>query len=226
MIRKRRKGTFMVSRILFLIFVVRSLATVHGAEPPPAPAPAEDAAPAEKDVLIETYENAIKDKDKFREAVRRSALNWERLVGNDNLESRAFKPIALNKRPLVHEGVRFDGFSFRTPENDTLLFWAFRGRGDDPASPRGWYILPAEGEMDGFRFFRSVALDRDVPEVGKKGDHIVTQSLADVPLKPNSVYVIWFAFANDMPWDAAISLNLYDSRELLYLLTLPLPEEP
>jgi hypothetical protein len=122
------------------------------------------------------------------EAPKRVSEFPEVSVGTKSGAHQAFT-VRLDEKPLVIGGEhRFGCFRFKTPKEPSLdMVWIFTV----PPEWSQWYILSAEGAMEGFRHW--LAADRlyeGFPPPIK--DQAYLQTLEAGSLKPDSTYIIWF----------------------------------
>ncbi|HSI32937.1 MAG: hypothetical protein ACAI43_06595 [Phycisphaerae bacterium] len=116
-------------------------------------------------------------------------------------EKTAFKKLTLNSA-----GKRIDVIRFRTPAGKAAdLSWAFAF---PPDSVDVWYILPAQGEMNGFTNFHKIKVD----SVNKKYElpathNVIAQRLPAANLKSDTDYLLWFTFKDDKPHDVHVAIN-------------------
>ena len=135
------------------------------------------------------------------------ADDFESLSLHTNPRKVIYSKVSFPNDPLIIDGYLYNAISFIVPKPGGALMWSLVV--PDPLHNRlDWYILPAQGSMQGFRRLLSKTMKRDVPGVGRKGDVIVFQRLAKSRLKPNQRYLIWFrCLYRDVP-HVVISLNM------------------
>lgn len=117
-------------------------------------------------------------------------------------------PGKFAKLTLNRHGKGFDAFRFRAPASDGKwdLEWEFLV--PEARNFGGWYILAAEGELQGFMNFQS---RRDYRVEGTElpaKNFAVLQSLPGGQLRGGKEYVIWFTFDDDQPLDFWIRLRM------------------
>ncbi|EIP98027.1 MORN repeat protein [Opitutaceae bacterium TAV1] len=105
-----------------------------------------------------------------------------------------FETVMLGNNAIRYEdsGRCFDAFRFRTPpapESSGDMVWAFTA----PRAWLHWYILPREGEMEGFRsWHHAVALHEEFPAATRENP-VILQRLEGDRLKPDTEYILWFS---------------------------------
>jgi hypothetical protein len=122
-----------------------------------------------------------------------------------------FTSVTLNKMPVVVNGVRYDGFRFRTDKRGDFV-WAF----NTSSNVTAWYITPKTGVMQGFQNFYPTS------------DYYY-QALSGDALEPGKTYLIWFSIQGtkatkvnlaftfaDLQADAAGSFALKDIKQALF----------
>jgi|GEM_PF-1936785 hypothetical protein len=117
---------------------------------------------------------------------------FRKIVG---LHFDSFQEVEVGKYlalTLNSDKTGFDAIRFRTPKADHNwdLFWEFIV--ESSIKMNGWYILPREGELEGFTGYEhayNVTLeDVDIPEKNLQ----IKQSLTGGKLRPDTEYLIWF----------------------------------
>ena len=109
--------------------------------------------------------------------------------------------VTLNKR-----GKKLDAVRFRVPEGEPRgMAWAFI----PPANLAGWYIIPAAGEMEGFKqFFRGDARQIMGAKAPEGAELVLLQSLGAANLKPGGEYLLWFRFRDEKPAPLYLTIAL------------------
>lgn len=106
------------------------------------------------------------------------------------VEAKKYMTLAMNPTQAG-----FDAIRFKTPAADHNwdLFWEFFT--DSSNKLHGWYILPREGELEGFSGYEhEYNVSVQGVELPEKNLHI-KQSLTGGRLKPGTEYLIWFGNA-------------------------------
>ena len=95
----------------------------------------------------------------------------------------------------VTPGEQFAAFKFHTPKTPDLdLVWCFYV----PQAWMNWYIVPAQGTMQGFRNWLNA--DRAYAEFpDSDSPPVVLQSLSSKSLQPDAEYYIWFHSKTEQP---------------------------
>lgn len=150
-------------------------------------------------------EDATKAREKFREALQKLAPQLPSVTP----EKEA--PKTYTKVPLNSAKKSFDAFRFKAPDGKTNwdMSWEFVV---PTGAIRSWYILPAEGTMEGFRTFQPT---KDYEEKGvdlPKENLRVVQPLTGGHLKPGKEYIIWFEFEKNEPADFHIRIGLTEPK--------------
>jgi hypothetical protein len=154
---------------------------------------------------------------RFDEALTAAAAQTQGAAFTAPLQSVAprFREVPTSPepgKPLWHKltlngrGKKLDAVRFRVPEGDARgMAWAFI----PPANLAGWYIIPASGEMNGFKkFFRPSAqkvLGAKAPQGSKQ---VILQSLGAAELKPGGEYLLWFRFRDEKPAPLYVTIAL------------------
>jgi hypothetical protein len=118
------------------------------------------------------------------------------------------KPTVFHKVILNADGKRVDAIRFKTPAGKANcdLTWEFVYPKDGGLN--GWGIIAREGTVDGFKTFATktnfAEKGVDLPKENKQ----VSQKLTGGKLKPETEYLIWFAFDGDNPTDVHIRMAL------------------
>ncbi len=168
---------------------------------------------------VQTENNETPESRNVRVALQQKVAELPMVEVNTKIEEVGFETIDLTETLTDVEGKRYFAFRFTTPQNPGDLIWSFRA----PKGHVGWYIVPAEGRMNGFRTFYRHTLSQDVPTVGEQGDIVVMQELPTRDLKPNTDYIIWFRLADDVAPIVPLSLNvLPDHSHSRYLVIFPM----
>lgn len=105
-----------------------------------------------------------------------------------------------------------DAFRFKTPAGKTNwdLDWEFV---TPVETVGGWYIVPREGTMEGFKFFRRAENHQEKGVDLPKENLRFVQSLPDGILQPASEYIIWFVFKKNEPTDLFIRMGLTETKK-------------
>jgi hypothetical protein len=124
-----------------------------------------------------------------------------------NIESThlgRFRKLAFTNDPAVIAGRLYSGFSFAVPKGEARdLVWCLK----EPRMSSEYYILPAEGRMQGFTHFFPGKSQVDNPVVGPRGTDMVFQNLPASNLVPGKRYIIWFSMRYGNVESAVFSLN-------------------
>ncbi|HUG70884.1 MAG TPA: WD40 repeat domain-containing protein [Pirellulaceae bacterium] len=99
---------------------------------------------------------------------------------------------------------RFEAVRFKSPLDVSAdLYWAFTA-----PSPMEWYIVPAKGEMTGFRGWQRVD-ELKLPNLEIPAGHCVRfQTLSGGQILPGQEYVLWFSFPDSEPTTISMALRL------------------
>jgi hypothetical protein len=135
---------------------------------------------------------------KFSAVIQEIAPHFESVAVEQASAPKKFIKVTLNANKKKIDAVRF-----KTPEGD-VKSWNMKWEFIMPtgAALAGWYILPEKGEMKGFDSFNA---SKDFKEEGAElpaSNKRTVQSLKG--LKPNTEYILWFAFKDD----AAVEFNI------------------
>jgi hypothetical protein len=105
----------------------------------------------------------------------------------------------------------FDAFRFKTPPGKANwdLDWELVARAD---SVDAWYIVPAEGAMQGFEQFTHWENHEEPGVELPQPNFRVKQQLEGGRLRPDAEYVIWFSGLGDQPVDLHIRLGVTEAR--------------
>lgn len=130
--------------------------------------------------------------------------------------SGALSQEALDERPLPLTRVELsslptgvNAFRFKAPEEASTyeMQWVFAV----PHVHFGWYIIPAEGEMEGFSNF----YPRTDTDLGIEGlpahNYFIQQSLRGGKIKGGQEYIVWFSFPKDQDFNAWVWVDLTPS---------------
>jgi len=125
------------------------------------------------------------------------------------VEAKKYLTLAMNPAQTG-----FDAIRFRTPAADHSwdLFWEFFA--DTSTKMHGWYILPREGELEGFSGYEhEYNVSIEGVELPEKNIHI-KQSLTGGRLKPDSEYLIWFgnAASSQEPYELVVRLGFLPAQ--------------
>jgi len=130
----------------------------------------------------------------------------------DSNQQAVIRFIDPQKNFFLHDGRRYFGFRFKTPEKlDGDFSWIFLPRnatGPKTTGPVNWYILRRNGQMDGFSSFFNRGV-KAYPSLQAKFPHtnnFTVQTLAQENFLPNEEYAIWFSLlAGDNPIELAVA---------------------
>ena len=108
----------------------------------------------------------------------------------------------------------FDAIRFKTPAADHNwdLFWEFVVYSSHQM--HGWYILPKEGELEGFTDYEH-ASNVSIEGVELPAQNIqIKQSLTGGKLKPETEYMIWFGNADsfETPYELTFRLRFLSAK--------------
>jgi len=138
----------------------------------------------------------------------------------DDRGNAQFTRLTLNKKAVVFDGKRYDGFKFRVDrEGHSNFVWKFKIN----RHPIQWYIVPRTGMMNGF------------VEFGRLGKGVIVQALDGAELENGQTYLIWFSFTDDRPAELSVAFTFadfklhadggFDNADAVKALT-PNPEKP
>ena len=138
----------------------------------------------------------------FRESLRSVALRFSQVKASSEPGKGEWSELTLNAR-----GKRVDAIRVRTPAGEKRdLVWAVTL----PKSLDRWYIMPVEGEMEGFRNFwkadGAALFGKDAPDELKQQSGVI-QTLEAKRLEPGKEYLIWFVFKDDQPAPTWLTLS-------------------
>jgi len=133
------------------------------------------------------------------------------LIPNTDSAEAAYTTIIFTNDPIVVEGLLYHAFSFTAPELPGELVWSFVLE-DIDHNQINFYILPEHGSMQGFSSFHTRRFHHDIPGIGKTGDALLFQQLAQRFLDPGRRYFIWFQSRyRDIP-SVTLSLNILNDN--------------
>lgn len=133
--------------------------------------------------------------------------------------------ICLNDKVFEYKGTRYSGFRFVVDRTNAAakqgvtdptkmgLFWFFV----PPPGAFSWYIVPVEGEMDGFENYFPLKLSSFRDTEGYQPENkrqVIFQTLSADRLVEGREYIIWFTLPPDVkgPMAMTISLGFRDDR--------------
>ena len=154
------------------------------------------------DAALEKAAAAKLGEAEFRDALRSVASRFPAVEASTELGKGEWAELKLNAR-----GKKVDAIRVRTPAGEKRdLVWAFT----QPKSLDRWYILPVEGEMEGFRNFwkaeGAALFGKDAPaELAQRRGFV--QTLDARRLEPDKEYLIWFVFEDDQPAPTWVTLS-------------------
>ncbi|NRA37478.1 MAG: hypothetical protein HRU15_05015 [Planctomycetes bacterium] len=123
-----------------------------------------------------------------------------------------FDYIDLNSSLTDIADQRYYAFRFRTPPVLGNFVWSCHLNPGDSGS---FYILAAQGQMDGFRQVSATKLLSDIPALGNRGDMFITQRLPAANFKANAEYIIWFSYKKDQDAGVMVSLNMFPPDKVI-----------
>ena len=169
----------------FAVLLFAAAAVVHADDK--ASAPISDEA---FDAALQTAAAAKTGEADFRDALRSVAPHFALVEASTEPGKGEWADLTLNAR-----GKRVDAIRVRTPAGERRdLVWAFAV----PKALDRWYIMPVDGDMQGFKNFWNASapelFGENAPKLDRGG---VIQMLDAKRLEPDKEYLIWFTFKDD-----------------------------
>lgn len=145
----------------------------------------------------------------LRKTLQEKQEGFVKVDVNTDKADTAFENVDFKGKTFVQDGKTYYAFRFTAPEQEGELVWSFRM----PLGDCQWYIVPGEGEMNGFSQFFAKSLKEDVPGLGKKGDWFYLQFLDGENFMAGSDYIIWFHSPGDDRTTVPVSINFLPKEE-------------
>jgi len=120
-----------------------------------------------------------------------------------------FSRLDLASSHTIINNLDFYAFRFKTPDKPGYLIWAFKKN----KWKHQWYILPVEGEMQGFKTYAHKVSNKNGEDLYKKNDPFILQTLPAENFKPNAEYIIWFRFDPPVTTELTFALGMSGESE-------------
>jgi len=144
---------------------------------------------------------------KFTKALQAAAQSFPLVETQAPSTAGQFRKFTFNT-----SGVGLDGFRFKNTSQDARNFgWVFARA--QPNNVTEWYIVPVEGELEGFgEFWQRSGEYENAPwkaSTKTKSFGAIAQSLTGAKLLPGKEYIIWFRFKDQKPEDVYVRFDLF-----------------